>query len=110
MKQCNRIKIKINHQVFIPNEMLKCTKQQTELRLGNLFANGTAVGFMTANIGSMTGKSREIADIMHRRKIMIACLQETKWKGSKAKEIGEGSKPLLPWHMPSQEWNMNHLE
>ena len=50
------------------------------------------VRFMTANIGSMTGKSREIADIMHRRKIMIACVQETKWKGSKAKEIGEGFK------------------
>ena len=50
------------------------------------------VRFMTANIGSMTGKSREIADIMYRRKIMIACVQETKWKGSKAKEIGEGFK------------------
>ena len=50
------------------------------------------VRFMTANIGSMTGKSREIADIMHRRKIMIACVQETKWKGSKANEIGEGFK------------------
>ena len=24
---------------------------------------------------------------MHRRKIMIACVQETTWKGSKAKEI-----------------------
>ena len=47
---------------------------------------------MTANIGSMTGKSKEIADIMHRRKIMIACVQDTKWKGSKAKEIGEGFK------------------
>ena len=46
------------------------------------------VRFMTANIGSMTGKSKEIADIMHRRKIMIACVQETKWKGSKTKEIG----------------------
>ena len=47
---------------------------------------------MTANIGSMTVKSREIADTMHIRKIMIACVQETKWKGSKAKEIGEGFK------------------
>ena len=50
------------------------------------------VRFMTANIGSMTGKSMKIADIMHRRKIMIACEQETKWKGNKAKEIGEGFK------------------
>ena len=47
---------------------------------------------MTANIGSMTVKSREISDIIHRRKIMIACVHETKWKGSKAKEIGEGFK------------------
>ena len=47
------------------------------------------VRFMTANIGSMTGKSRERADIMHRRKIKFACIQETKWKG---KEIGEGFK------------------
>ena len=39
----------------------------------------------------MTGKSREIADIMHIRKILITCTQETKWKGSKAKEIGKVS-------------------
>ena len=50
------------------------------------------VRFMPANIVSMTGKSREIADIMHRRNIMIAYVQKTKWKGSKAKEIGEGFK------------------
>ena len=49
------------------------------------------IRFMTANIGSMTGKSREIADIMHIRKMMIACVQETKWKDSKAKEIGKVS-------------------
>ena len=36
--------------------------------------------FMTANMGSITGKSKEVADSMHRRKIMITCvgLQETK--------------------------------
>ena len=50
------------------------------------------VRFMTANIGSMTGQSREIADIIHRRNIMIVCVQETKWKGRKANEIGEGFK------------------
>ena len=66
---------------------------------------------MTANIGSMTGKGREIADIMHRRKIVIACVQETKWKGSKAKEIVKGFKLYYHiWHMQSQKWNRNHLE
>ena len=57
---------------------------------------------MTANIGSMAGKSREIACIMHRR-ITIACVQETKWEGGKAKEIGEGFK--LYYHAISRARN-----
>ena len=65
--------------------------QQRRLRIKKR-AKTQFLRFMTTNIGSMTGKSSEIADIMHRRKVMIACVQETKWKGSKAKEIGEGFK------------------
>ena len=40
----------------------------------------------------MTGKGRELADVLNRRRIDIACVQETRWKGSKAKELGEGYK------------------
>ena len=47
---------------------------------------------MSLNIGTMTGKSRELADTMTRRNIDIACIQETRWKGAKAREIGEGYK------------------
>ncbi|VDL70637.1 unnamed protein product [Nippostrongylus brasiliensis] len=46
----------------------------------------------TLNVGTLSGKSREVADLMKRRKIQILCLQETRWKGEKAKEIGEGVK------------------
>ena len=46
----------------------------------------------TLNVGSMTGKGRELADVLNRRRIAIACLQETRWKGSKAKELGDGYK------------------
>ncbi|KAI5615334.1 hypothetical protein C0J50_10843 [Silurus asotus] len=35
----------------------------------------------------MTGKGREIADMMERRKVDMLCVQETKWKGSKARNI-----------------------
>ncbi|KAI5097893.1 hypothetical protein C0J45_11620 [Silurus meridionalis] len=38
----------------------------------------------------MTGKGREIADMMERRKVDMLCVQQTKWKGSKAKNIGGG--------------------
>ena len=36
----------------------------------------------------MTGRKRELAHLMERRNVDILCLQETKWKGSKARNIG----------------------
>ena len=40
----------------------------------------------------MTRRGRELADIMVQRNVDILCLQETKWKGSKARNIGSGCK------------------
>ena len=36
----------------------------------------------------MTGRERELADLMERRNVEILCLQETRWKGRKARNIG----------------------
>ncbi|XP_061353446.1 uncharacterized protein LOC133298207 [Gastrolobium bilobum] len=45
------------------------------------------------NIGTLTGKLRELADVFTRRKVNIVCLQETKWAREKAKEVdGTGFK------------------
>ncbi|KAK3569104.1 hypothetical protein QTP86_022133, partial [Hemibagrus guttatus] len=38
------------------------------------------------------GKGRELADVMERRNVDILCVQETRWKGSKARSIGAGFK------------------
>ncbi|KAK3549540.1 hypothetical protein QTP86_003633 [Hemibagrus guttatus] len=38
------------------------------------------------------GKGRELADMMERRRVDILCVQETRWKGSKARSIGAGFK------------------
>ena len=46
----------------------------------------------TLNIGSMTGRGREVADMMKRRRVDILCVQETRWKGEKARELGDGYK------------------
>ena len=46
----------------------------------------------TLNIGTMTGRRRELADMMEQRNVDILCLQETRWKGSKARNIGGGCK------------------
>ena len=48
----------------------------------------------TLNVGSMNSRSREVADVMERRKVDILCVQETRWKGDKAREIGSGFKLL----------------
>lgn len=46
----------------------------------------------TLNVGTMKGKSRDIVDMMHRRKVDILCVQETRWKGGQAKVLAEGYK------------------
>ncbi|KAK3564028.1 hypothetical protein QTP86_006951 [Hemibagrus guttatus] len=38
------------------------------------------------------GKGRELGDMMERRKVDILCVQETRWKCSKARSIGAGFK------------------
>ena len=40
----------------------------------------------------MTGRGRELEDMMKRRNVDKLCLQETKWKGSNARNIGGGCK------------------
>ncbi|KAK3554500.1 hypothetical protein QTP70_024407 [Hemibagrus guttatus] len=62
--------------------------RQREKRKGK--SVGLRIG--TLNVGTMTGKGRELADMMERRKVDILCVQESRWKGSKAHSIGAGFK------------------
>ncbi|KAK6727994.1 hypothetical protein RB195_005571 [Necator americanus] len=50
------------------------------------------VRLATLNLGTLTGRSRELADSLRKRRVDICCLQETRWKGSKARELGDGYK------------------
>ena len=38
----------------------------------------------TLNVDSMTGRGRELVDLMERWKVGVLCIQETRWKGNKA--------------------------
>uniref|UniRef100_A0A1U7WEL6 Craniofacial development protein 2-like n=1 Tax=Nicotiana sylvestris TaxID=4096 RepID=A0A1U7WEL6_NICSY len=38
------------------------------------------------NVGSLTGKSIELAKILKKRRVNIACVQETRWAGSSARD------------------------
>ena len=39
----------------------------------------------TLNVGTMTGRGSELADLMERRKVGVLCVQENRWKGNTAK-------------------------
>jgi len=40
--------------------------------------------FASWNAGTFTGKSMQLVKVLHRRKVNMACIQETKWVGAKA--------------------------
>ena len=42
---------------------------------------------ISLNVGTMTGKKKDLADFMERRRVDILCVQETRWKGAKARCI-----------------------
>ncbi|XP_065323633.1 uncharacterized protein LOC135930775 [Gordionus sp. m RMFG-2023] len=44
------------------------------------------------NIGTLKGKTRELASMLNKIKVDIVCLQETKWKGQKTLMIGDRYK------------------
>jgi len=48
-------------------------------------ANRLRVG--SWNVGSLTGKLRELVDAAIRRRVNIFCVQETRWAGQKAREV-----------------------
>ena len=52
----------------------------------------THKGGVSVFLGTMTGRGRELADMIEQRNVDIFCLQKTKWKGSKARNIGGGCK------------------
>ena len=37
---------------------------------------------------NMTGRGQEVVDVMEMKKINVLCVQETRWKGQKAQEMG----------------------
>ena len=72
----------VDRQGLLHQERVRPKKQaqQFKMRVGTL------------NVGSMPGRGRAIADLMNMRKVDILCVQETRWRGNKARKLGEGYK------------------
>lgn len=66
----------------------RCVHKKREKR--NAKSLGLRDGTLNAEI--MTGKCRELVNMMQRRKVDILCVQKIKWKASKAGSLGAGFK------------------
>ena len=47
------------------------------------------IRFATWNIGTMSCRSAEVVETLHRRKIDVCCIQETRWTGSGTRVMGK---------------------
>ena len=47
---------------------------------------------VTMNVGTLMGRGREMVELMKMRRVIILFVQETRWKGNKAKEFCDGYK------------------
>ena len=50
-------------------------------------------------MGTLIGRSGEIAEVLERRRVKVCCVQETRWKGDGARvlRIATGGKYKLLW-------------
>ena len=57
----------------------------------------------------MTGKGRELADMMERRNVDTLCLQKTKWKETKVRNIG-GAANYSTMELMVKKWDKDSGE
>ena len=69
---------------------IKKIVQRKEMRLRKNTRRNVVIG--TLNVGTMTGRGTEVVDMMKRKGMGVLCVQETRWKGKKAREMGNGYK------------------
>ena len=60
------------------------------------------------NVGTMSGKASEVVEMMRRRHLLALGVQETKWKGDRARKL-EGDFKII--HTGGEnEWSWGYSE
>ena len=90
-----------------PSSLVKAKDGETGYGKGNPIYDGSipegphrsrCLRFGTWNVGSMTGRSAEVVDVLMRRRVDVCCVQETRWKGGSARMInGDGGRYKFFW-------------
>ena len=64
---------------------------------------GGVLRVCTVNVGTMRGRSREVVDMLARRRVDVCCVQEDRYKGGGATTIGSGEKKFKFWYSGCME-------
>ena len=62
------------------------------------------------NVGSMTGRSGEIVQLMRKKSLQVLCVQETKWKGEQGERDRGWLQVVLSRRRWDEEWSGNRTE
>ena len=56
------------------------------------------------NVGTLTGKSVEVAEELWGNGVVVECLQETRWKGAKCRFVGGGRRDIrfIGWEIRAE--------
>mgnify|MGYP007071599789 CR=1 FL=1 len=56
------------------------------------------IRFGSWNVGSMTGRSSEVVEVLERRRVDVCCVQETRWKGGSTRMVsGKSGRYKFLW-------------
>ena len=56
----------------------------------------------TVNVGTLIGKSREVVEMLARRKVGVCCIQETRYKNKSCTVIGSNNENYKLWYSGDQ--------
>jgi hypothetical protein len=76
---------------------------------GRATCNQTGWRFGTWNVGSLCGRSLEVADELWRRRVDVCAVQETRWKSEATKFIGAKGrryKQAVNWIATNKVWEI----
>ena len=86
----HRVSIVSNSMPRLTSATVQALPRCERTRLKKLASKGLRVA--TMNVGTLTRREREWVELMKRRRVRILCVQVTRWKKNRAKELGEGYK------------------
>ena len=89
------------------HERIRLKKIAQRRRRRHIKGKGKTIRIATC---SMAGRGQEVVDFMERRKVNIMCVHETKWKGSKVKELGNGFKLFYIGEDGRRKWSRYNSE